>query len=160
MALDMFQYARNLIQKHHTHDVEEILDALGICIHSFPMHGIRGLYKWLDGWPTVFVDSGLEYHERQFVLAHELAHFLFHRGQNRVFLDRRTYLKTDRYEKEADLFAACFLHPFPESYFYDGVTVQEISHALSLDEPAAELYCQEFQKHAKNLHSNKIKNMV
>lgn len=143
-----------------TNDPEDLLGILGVRIESFPMYGIRGLYKWLDGWPTVFVDSGLEYHDRQFVLAHELAHFLLHRGQNRVFLDRRTYLKTDRYEKEADLFAACFLHPFPESYFYDGVTVQEISHALSLDEPAAELYCQEFQKHAKNLHSNKLKNMV
>lgn len=143
----MFKYARALIQIFQTNDPEDLLDILGVRIESFPMYGIRGLCKWLDGWPTVFVDSGLEYHERQFVLAHELAHFLFHRGQNRVFLDRRTYLKTDRYEKEADLFAACFLHPFPESYFHDGVTVQEISQTLNLDNPAAKLYCQEFQKY-------------
>lgn len=145
--MSMFEYARTLIQMFQTNDPEDLLDILGVRIESFPMYGIRGLCKWLDGWPTAFVDSGLEYHERQFVLAHELAHFLFHRGQNRVFLDRRTYLKTDRYEKEADLFAACFLHPFPESYFHDGVTVQEISQTLSLDKPAAELYCQEFQKY-------------
>ena len=149
MALDMSQYARNLIQKYQTHDAEEILDALGVCVHSFPMHGLRGLYKWLDGWPTVFVDSKLPAPERQFVLAHELGHFLLHRGQNRVFLDRRTYLKTDRYEREADLFAACFLHPFPEEHFHDGVTVKEISQTLGLDEPAAELYCDEFRKNIR-----------
>lgn len=149
MALDMFQYARNLIQKYQTHDAEEILDALGVCVHSFPMHGLRGLYKWLDGWPTVFVDSRLGYQERQFVLAHELAHFLRHRGQNRVFLDRRTYLKTDQYEKEADLFAACFLYPFPAQYFHEGITVKEIAQTLRIDVPVAKLYCQEFNNHKK-----------
>jgi len=97
-------------------------------------------------YPMVFVDSGLDDQQRKFVLAHELAHHLFHSGFNRVFLDRSTYLKTDRYEREADLFAACFLYPFPEEHFHDGVTVKEISQVLSLDEPVVEIYCNEFRK--------------
>ena len=147
--MSMFKYARTLIQMFQTNDPADLLDILGVRIESFPMYGIRGLYKWLDGWPTVFVDSRLGYHERQFVLAHELAHFLRHRGQNRVFLDRRTYLKTDRYEREADLFAACFLYPFPTQYIHEGSTVKEIAQTLRIDVPVAKLYCQEFNNYKK-----------
>lgn len=147
--MTMFDYAQVLIKKFQTSDPEELLEILGVRVQAFPMQGVRGIYKWLNGWPTVFVDSRLRDQERQFVLAHELAHFLFHRGQNRVFLDRRTFLKPSSFEKEADLFAACLLYPFPDQFFHDGVTVKEISQMLQLEEPAAALYCQEYQKTKK-----------
>ena len=144
--MDMFQYAQKLIQKYQTHDAYEMLCALGVCVYSLPMRGLRGLYKWFEGWPTVFVDSQLPETEREFVLAHEMGHFLRHKGENRVFLDRCTYLKTDRFEREADLFAACFMYPFPQEYICEGVTVQEVAQLLGFDVSVAKLYCMEYKK--------------
>lgn len=145
--MDMFEFVRSLIQKHQTHDAEEMLAEMGVQVFSFPMRGIRGLYKWFEGWPTVFIDSDLKGQQRQFVLAHEMAHFLFHKGQNRVFMARQTQFVMSRYERQADLFAACFLHPFPSQYFHNGTTITEISRILGFEKTTAELYCNEFKKH-------------
>ena len=132
--------------EYQTHDPMELLQAMGVCVYAFPMEGLRGLYKCFDGWPTVFVDSNLPEHEKQFVLAHEAAHFLFHKGENRVFLDRCTYLKTSCFEREANLFAACFLYPFPQEYIFEGTSVQDVACFLDLDDNTARLYCLEYQK--------------
>ena len=148
--MNMFDTVRFVIDKNGTDNPEEILASQGVKVFYLPMSGLRGVYKALHNVPMVFVDSGLDDQQRKFVLAHELAHHLLHSGFNRVFLDRSTYLKTDKYEREADLFAACFLHPFPKEYFHDGVTVKEISQTLGLDEPAAELYCDEFRKNTSH----------
>lgn len=144
--MNMFRYVRQVIQEYQTHDAQEMLQELGVCVYSFPMHGLRGLYKCFEGHPTVFVDSQLQERQQQFVLAHELAHFLLHKGENRVFLDRCTYLKTDRFEREADLFALCFMFPFPQEYIHNGVTISDIAHTLGINEGLAELYCQEYKR--------------
>lgn len=149
MALNMFQCVRKLIEQYQTHDAQELLQTFGVYIYSFPMHGLRGLYKCFEGCPTVLVDSQLSERERQFVLAHELAHHLFHRGLNRVFLERCTFMKTDCYEREAELFAACLLCPFPEEYIFEGETVSDLAHRAGFSEDVAKLYLSEYCKFNK-----------
>ena len=111
--MNMFETVRAVIESNGTNAPEEILSSDGVKIFQLPMSGLRGIYKALHGIPMVFVDSGLDERQMRFVLAHELAHHLFHRGLNRVFLDRCTFMKTDLYEREADLFAVCFRLPSP-----------------------------------------------
>lgn len=144
--MNMFETVRAVIESNGTNAPEEILSSDGVKIFQLPMSGLRGIYKALHGIPMVFVDSGLDERQMRFVLAHELAHHLFHRGLNRVFLDRCTFMKTDLYEREADLFAVCFMYPFPKEYIHNGVTISEIAHTLGISESLAELYCQEYKR--------------
>ena len=151
----MFQYVQNLTRQHQTHKVLELLQTFGVYVYSFPMNGLRGLYKCFEGCPTVFVDSQLSEREREFVLAHELAHHLFHSGLNRVFLDRCTFMKTDCYEREAQLFAACLLCPEPEEYILEGETIADLAHRTGFSQQVAKLYLIEYKKFAIKQNSYK-----
>ena len=146
--MNMFETVRAVIEANGTSDPEEILQASGVKIFRLPMSGLRGVYKVLYGIPMVFVDSGLDERQRRFVLAHELAHHLFHRGLNRVFLERCTFMKTDFYEREAELFAACLLCQDPEEYIFEGETVEDLAHRTGFSEGVARLYFREYQRAA------------
>lgn len=106
--MTILQRAQRIAEQYGTTDPQKILTAMRIKIFLVPMYGIRGMYKQLKRNTFVFVDSGLNDCERRFVLGHELGHHLFHRGQNRVFMDRCTLQVTSRPEVEADTFSyAC-----------------------------------------------------
>ena len=147
--MNMFETVRAVIEANGTNAPDEILSADGVKIFLLPMSGLRGIYKTLHDIPMVFVDSGLDKRQRRFVLAHELAHHLFHRGLNRVFLERCTFMKTDCYEREAELFAACLLCPFPEEYIFEGETVSDLAHRAGFSEDVAKLYLSEYCKFNK-----------
>ena len=49
--------------------------------------------------------------ERAFVCAHELGHMFLHKKSNAVYMDTKTYFNTNRYEIEANTFAAELLIP-------------------------------------------------
>ena len=101
--MTILQRAQRIAEKYGTTDPQKILTAMRIKVFEVPIHGIRGMYKQLKRNTFVFVDSSLDDHERRFVLGHELGHHLFHRGQNRVFMDRCTLQVTSRPEIEAHL---------------------------------------------------------
>ena len=147
--MNMFETVRAVIEANGTNAPDEILLAEGVKIFYLSMSGLQGIYKALHGIPMVFVDSGLDGRQRQFVLAHELAHHLFHRGLNRVFLERCTFMKTDCYEREAELFAACLLCPFPKEYIFEGETVSDLAHRAGFSEDVAKLYLSEYCKFNK-----------
>lgn len=142
----MFETVRAIIAANATNDPEEMLSSQHVKIFYLPMTGIRGIYKAIYGIPMVFIDSNLDERDQRFVLAHELAHHLFHRGLNRVFLDRCTFMKTDCYEREAELFAACLLCPDPDEYIFEGETVFDLAHRARFSEDVSKLYLKEFWK--------------
>ncbi|MCI6958942.1 MAG: ImmA/IrrE family metallo-endopeptidase [Oscillospiraceae bacterium] len=146
--MNMFETVRAVIEANGTSDPEEILLANGVKIFQLPMTGLRGIYKAMHDIPMVFVDSELEERQKRFVLAHELAHHLFHRGLNRVFLERCTFMKTDCYEREAELFAACLLCPYPEEYIFEGETVSDLAHRAGFSDDVTQLYLREYQRAA------------
>ena len=148
--MNMFETVRAVIEANGTNAPDEILLAEGVKIFYLSMSGLQGIYKALHGIPMVFVDSGLDGRQRQFVLAHKLAHHLFHRGLNRVFLERCTFMKTDCYEREAELFAACLLCPFPEEYIFEGETFSDLAHRAGFSEDVAKLYLSEYCKFNKS----------
>ena len=98
------------------------------------------MYKQLKRNTFVFVDSSLDDHERRFVLGHELGHHLFHRGQNRVFMDRCTLQVTSRPETEADTFSVCLMAPDPAEVLFDGETTDQLAARLGVNVQIAELY--------------------
>ncbi|WP_064580854.1 ImmA/IrrE family metallo-endopeptidase [Streptobacillus moniliformis] len=56
----------------------------------------------------IFLNSNIENYQKEFVLAHELAHFLFHDNNIRHFSKFET-LKSSKEELQANLFATVFL---------------------------------------------------
>lgn len=104
--MDSRRLALSLAQKHGTRDPFKIAAALGYTIIYTPLVGVRGFYQFIKRCHIIYLDTDLDEHEARFVCAHELGHSLLHRGLNRIFMDTRTFMRTGRYELEADRFAA------------------------------------------------------
>ncbi len=151
--MTILQRAQRIAKKYGTTDPQEILTAMQIKIFEVPMHGVRGMYKQLKRNTFVFVDSNLDEHERRFVLGHELGHHLFHRGQNRVFMDRCTLQVTSRPEIEADTFAVCLMAPDPTAVIYDGESCEQLAARLGVDTRLAALYQSEVARSSKRRKS-------
>lgn len=138
--MTLLQRAQRLTNKYGTNDPQSILQEMGVVILSVPMSGIRGMYKRLKRNTFVFIDSELDERTRRFVLGHELGHHLYHRGQNRVFMDRHTLLIPSRQEIEADTFSVCLMEPRPDEVLFEGETTGQLAARLGVDLRLAGLY--------------------
>ena len=138
--MTLLQRAQRLTNKYGTNDPQSILQEMGVVILSVPMSGIRGMYKRLKRNTFVFIDSELDERTRRFVLGHELGHHLYHRGQNRVFMDRHTLLIPSRQEIEADTFSVCLMQPHPDEVLFEGETTEQLAIRLGVDLRLVELY--------------------
>lgn len=145
--MDMLAKAQRIVARHGTNDPETILRELGVPVVALEMRGLRGIYKVIENIPFVFIDGRLPERERQFVAGHELAHHLFHRGDNRIFLERRTLLKTSRQEAEANIFSLCLMAPDPDEVIAEGDDVRAVACRIGVSEGLAALYIAEVQRH-------------
>ncbi len=113
--------------------------------------GILDLPGLVDGWRALAEAGGdvaevsarveeLDERTRRFVLGHELGHHLYHRGQNRVFMDRHTLLIPSKQEIEADTFSVCLMQPHPDELLLEGETTEQLAIRLGVDLRLAELY--------------------
>lgn len=106
-----------------THIVK-IVEKLHFQVHQ------RMLPKWISGYihinkkynkKSIVVNSRVEFHQQRFVIAHELAHFIYDYKGTPKYID--TYRKNNHgtlKEKRANTFAAKLLMPkdkFEEKYF-------------------------------------------
>ena len=82
----------------------------------------------------IYIDESLPENEKTFVLAHELGHMLLHKKTNALFLDTRTQLKTYRYEKEANTFAAELLIPDSLILEHPGYTKSQLARLAGYNE--------------------------
>lgn len=141
--MKILKRAQNLITQYGTSDAATIMARIGIEIAYIPMTNLRGIYNCIEKMPFVAINSNLTDYERKFVEAHELAHYILHKGVNRVFLNRTTYLKTNHYERDADLFAACMRAPWPNDVLFEEDSVDILSARLGVRREVAEMYLNE-----------------
>lgn len=135
--------AQAVARKYGTNDPAQILAELGVTVLSCRLSGVRGIYKQLKRNAFVFVDDRLDDRARAFVLGHELAHHLLHRGNNRMFLEHCTYFKTSPFETEADLFSLCLMAPDPVEVIRRGETVNHLAARMGVTYQQAEAYRRE-----------------
>ncbi len=100
-----------LVAEYETREPFLLCNYLGLKVFRPSLIGIRGFYFQEDGVDMIFVSSQLEAAVADFVCAHELGHYINHRGLNRMFMDSRTFMVPDKYENEADRFALSLLRP-------------------------------------------------
>lgn len=123
--------ATNLIQKYNTSNIYELCDYLNITIKKDKLGSIKGYFLNIYNDIFITLNENLEEWEEPIVLAHELGHILLHTEANICFLRKYTFYIKDKYENEANEFAAHILITDDElkefKYGYECVTIEQLS---------------------------------
>lgn len=98
--------ADGLARKHGTRDPFRIAREMGFIVIFAPLVEMRGFQQHAKRRRLIYINSDLDEQQQRLVCAHELAHHLIHKGMNRIFLDRNTDIVTQKFENQANHFAA------------------------------------------------------
>lgn len=129
--------AEKLVRIHGTRDPFRIADALGVIVIDTPLKGIRGLYQYVHRCHIIYLDNSLDEQRRRWVCAHEIGHALLHKGLNRLFMDAHTHMVSNRYEIEADHFAADLLFSEEDIHPYRSYSIDIAARCMGLSEELA-----------------------
>lgn len=120
----------DLINQHGTHNPFTIASEMGLLVIRVPLIDFRGFYQRVRGTEIIYLRRNLCPPEEQIVCAHELGHAVLHNDVNAVYLDSRTALNLDKYEREANHFAFNLL----TADDHQECSPSQIGQALGLDE--------------------------
>lgn len=126
--------AKNLLKRYHTNNPYLLCEELNISVtfSDLPQH-LQGFYCKVLGMPFVFINQTLCEQEQRAICAHELGHALLHPDINTLFLKQKTMLVSEKFEKEADLFATQLLIPQKlASYCFGEESIESLSFALGV----------------------------
>lgn len=124
-----------LCKKYDSRDPYVLADALGVLLLLVPLPAdIRGFYQYYRRNHLIYINANLPEETRRIVCAHELGHAVLHKKCNTVFLDRHTYLVTDKYEIEANRFAADLLISDEDVELYQELTIEKLQLLTGFDE--------------------------
>ncbi len=132
--MDIKKKANYLAKKYNSRNPFEIIKNLNAIVVFYPLNGVRGFYQYFQRNNIIYIDERLSRQEQILVCAHELGHMLLHRDTNALFMDSRTHFCTDKYENEANTFAAELL--IPDSLIYENpeMTKQQIARLAEYNE--------------------------
>ncbi|OOQ57418.1 ImmA/IrrE family metallo-endopeptidase [Mucilaginibacter pedocola] len=116
--------------------VDEIASSLGILVKDAPIEGSDGRILIKGKTAIITINSAItRYERRNFILTHEIGHFLLHKNISALFSDTELTLsewyKKGIHEQEANTFASEFL--MPEELFKAKVVRQKLSTNLIHD---------------------------
>ena len=97
---------KDLIKKYNTSNIKELVDHLDISIEyqDFKAETLDSRLMIVDSKGYIFVRSDLDCAYENFLIAHELGHYVLHHDENISFNFLRRVYKT-RLEREANEFA-------------------------------------------------------
>lgn len=114
--MDIKTVANKLAIKHGTRNPIQIATELGFIVLFVPLSNVRGFYRYINRCHVIYISDALDAVQSSLVCAHELGHIFLHKGLNRMFMDRCTYMVTGKYENEA--------HQFSVDLIYDDEELQ------------------------------------
>lgn len=94
-----------LVRRFRTRNPFEIIKGLNAIVVFAPLIDTRAFYQYFQRNNIIYIDESIPYHEQMFECAHEMGHMFLHKKANAIFMDTRTFMNGNRYEKEADTFA-------------------------------------------------------
>lgn len=136
--MDIKKRVHQLVRKFGTRNPLEIAERMGCIIVRYPLEGVRGFYHYFQRNHIIYVDDRLPDHMILFVIAHELGHVFLHKKSNAIFMDTRTHFVKNKYENEANSFAAELLIPDSLIYENPGMTKGQIARLAGYDEKIME----------------------
>lgn len=98
--------AIHLVKKHGTNCPFAIAKEKGISIIYSDLGSMYGYYFVYKRIPIININETLDEDMQRVVCAHELGHAILHPRINTSFMKRTTFFSLDRFENEANKFAA------------------------------------------------------
>lgn len=138
--------AESIVKKYQTRNPFDIVKEKNAILVYAPLIDVRGFYQYFQRNNIIYIDENLPEHEQKFVCAHELGHMLLHKNTNAVYMDTRTSFNTNKYEIEANQFAAELLisdEIILENY---NLTTEQLSRILGYEQALIELRLKQFQQ--------------
>jgi len=109
-SFEIFNKANSIVKKLGTRNPFVIADELGIKVYFHEFQNLLGMYRIILRQRSVFLNSNLDHHWRQMVLAHEIGHDIYHRDLGENGLKEFTLFKSiNNAEYTANTFAAHLL---------------------------------------------------
>lgn len=116
-----------------------ICEEMGITVIYDELIDLYGYYNKVDGCDVICINESLEPCQAAYVCAHELYHFLKDDGENRFYMDRRTYQVPEKFERRANHFAAFLLWPDDDELLeYVDYTREQLSALMGIPEEMVE----------------------
>ena len=136
--------AHRLTRRYGTSSPFELCACLGIRVQRPALpEATQALYfRTPEGHSIILLNSVLAEPESRYCCAHELGHILLHPGMNAQIISDLTDLCLPRYERQADLFAACLLiDPDLDEWVrsYDPLSLRQIACLSGLPERVVSL---------------------
>lgn len=139
MSMFIPDIVANLVRRYKTRDPFELCDYLHIHLLSHSLGEIRGYYIKRRREKYIVLSIDLREHERNIVCAHELGHAIIHTDLSTPFYRANTGFSKDKFEMQANRFAAELLIPDDLIYRYEGFTCRQIAYAEGLNEELLKL---------------------
>lgn len=104
--------AQHLMKKYKTNDPFELAEYLKIkIVYEYLGKHTRGFYQACPKLKIIHINNDLDSINRKIVCSHELGHAILHSKLNIVFLHKHTFCVKNKFEREANTFAAELLIP-------------------------------------------------
>ena len=136
--MDILRLVDYLVRKYNTRNPFEIINNLNVIVVFYPLKGEKGFYQYFQRNNIIYIDNNLSEAEQKVVCAHELGHMFLHKKCNAIFMDSRTHFVTNKYENEANTFAAELLIPDSIILENPGMTKNQIARLTGYDEKIME----------------------
>ncbi len=137
--MDIRKKVDALVRTYQTRNPFEMIKGMNVILVRCPLDGVRGFYQYFQRNNIIYIDESLTETEQMFVCAHEMGHMFLHKKSNAVYMDSRTYLNTNRFENEANLFAMELLVSDEFLADHKQFTTEQISRMLGYHESLIKL---------------------
>ena len=137
--MDIRKKVDALVRTYQTRNPFEMIKGMNVILVSCPLDGVRGFYQYFQRNNIIYIDESPTETEQMFVCAHEMGHMFLHKKSNAVYMDSRTYLNTNRFEDEANLFARELLVSDEFLADHKQFTTEQISRMLGYHESLIKL---------------------
>lgn len=120
-------------RKYGTRDPFRLAKERHISVIFEPLGSVRGFYQGCYRNKIIHINSNITEEQQRFTCAHELGHALMHAKVNTPFLRENTLFSVNRYEVEANRFAAQLC--YPAQYLreeFGACTTHQIAQSLGL----------------------------
>ncbi|GMQ63520.1 ImmA/IrrE family metallo-endopeptidase [Vallitalea maricola] len=123
-----------LLDKFGSNEPTELANYLGITIIYDYLGNNNGLYINQNGFKFILVNNNLDYYDQRVIIAHELGHALLHDNLNMAYLEKNTYYSRDKFEYQANYFAANLLLPdgFEKDIEFKDMKIEQISSMVAI----------------------------
>jgi Zn-dependent peptidase ImmA (M78 family) len=105
----IYSEVEKIVKRYDSNDPKEVLKEMGVKIIYSPLGGKFAHKTTYKRVPVITIDDSLNDYDERYILAHELAHVVLHKGQSTTFYRSYGFGNVPKIEREANEFATLLL---------------------------------------------------